>query len=104
MENGGVPGYPRNWKRTVSGKFMRDEKEIFGIVRKIVAGKAELNEEKICLESDFRNDLHISSIVIVSIVLAVETEFDIEVSDEEIVNLMTVGDAVRFIASKVNRA
>jgi len=81
---------------------MSDNKEIFLKVRKIVAGKAELEEDKVRAEADFRNDLHISSIVIVSIVLAVETEFNIEISDEEIVNLATVGDAVRFITSKLH--
>jgi len=80
---------------------MVDEKEILDKVRRIVASRAELDEAKIRPEADFRNDLHISSIVIVSIVLAVETEFNLEVSDEEIVNLVTVGDAVRFITSKL---
>ncbi len=76
---------------------MKTEQEIFQIVRTIVANKAELEEETILMESDFRNDLQISSIVIVSIVLAVETEFGMEISDEEIVKLATIGDAVRFI-------
>ncbi len=76
---------------------MQTEQEIFGIVRKIVANKAELDQETILMESDFRNDLHISSIVIVSIVLAVETEFGLEISDEEIVKMATIGDAVRYI-------
>jgi len=79
---------------------MKSEQEVFRIVRGIVASKAELDEASIRMESDFRNDLHISSIVIVSIVLAVETEFGMEISDEEIVTLATVGDAVRFIARK----
>jgi len=79
---------------------MKTEKEVFEIVKKIVANKAELAEEKISMESDFRNDLHISSIVIVSIVLAVETEFGMEISDEEIVKLASIGDAVRFITGK----
>lgn len=81
---------------------MKSEQEIFQVVRRIVASKAELDEEAIAMESDFRNDLQISSIVIVSIVLAVETEFGMEISDEEIVNLATVGDAVRFIAGKAS--
>jgi acyl carrier protein len=83
---------------------MRDEKEIFQTVTRIIANKAEINEREIRLEADFRNDLHISSIVIVSIVLAVETEFGLEISDEEIVALTTVGDAVRFISAKLNAA
>ena len=83
---------------------MSDQETIFQAVRKIVAEKAELEEEQITMEADYRNDLQISSIVIVSIVLAVEIEFDIEVSDEEIVNLATVGDAVQFIIDKQKEA
>lgn len=79
---------------------MQTEQEIFGIVKRIVARKAELDQETILMESDFRNDLHISSIVIVSIVLAVETEFGLEISDEEIVKMATIGDAVRYIQGK----
>jgi acyl carrier protein len=83
---------------------MKTEEEIFQTVRKIVAGKAEIDEATIRMDSDFRNNLHISSIVIVSIVLAVETEFGMEVSDEEIVKLATIGDAVRFIVHKTARS
>jgi len=79
---------------------MKTEEDIFQIVRKIVATKAELDEGAIGRKDHFRDDLHISSIVIVSIVLAVETEFGIEIDDEEIVTLATIGDAVRFIAEK----
>jgi acyl carrier protein len=79
---------------------MKTEEEIYQIVKSIVAGKAELEEGVISMDSDFRNDLQISSIVIVSIVLAVETEFGLEISDEEIVTLATIGDAVRFILGK----
>ena len=46
-------------------------------------------------------DLNISSIVIVSVILAVETEFGIEISDEDLVEMTAVGDAVRFITDKL---
>lgn len=81
---------------------MKDESEIFPIVQRVVAEKLEVGEETITMDADFRNELKVSSIVIVSIVLALETEFDVEVDDEEIVKLATVGDAVRFIAQKLN--
>jgi len=80
--------------------MMKTEEDIFEIVRKIVATKAELDEDAVSMNKHFRDDLKISSIVIVSIVLAVETEFGIEIADEEIVTLATIGDAVRFIAER----
>jgi len=80
---------------------MRSEDEIFQVVRKIAANKLEMSEEEITLESSFRNDLHISSIVIIAIILAIETEFGIEIADEEIVSIDTIGDAVRFVVGKL---
>lgn len=80
---------------------MINEDGIFRKAREIILNKTDLKEEMVTLKSHFRDDLNLSSIVIVSIVLAVETEFDIEVSDEEIVNLATLGDAVRAISDKL---
>ncbi|MGW8180595.1 MAG: acyl carrier protein [bacterium] len=80
---------------------MRSEDGIFQVVRKIAADKLEMSEEEITLESSFRNDLHISSIVIIAIILAIETEFGIEIADEEIVSIDTIGDAVRFVVGKL---
>ncbi len=80
---------------------MLTQEAIFEAIRKIVATRLEIDEDRISLESHFRNDLQISSIVIVSVVLAIETEFDIEIADEEIVTIATVGDAVRFVAKKL---
>ena len=81
---------------------MKSREEIFQKVRRIIAEKADLQEEGVTLKSHFRDDLKISSIVIISIVLAVETEFNIEVADEEIVVLATVEDAVRAISDKLS--
>jgi len=80
---------------------MLTEQSIFETIRKIVATRLEIDENRITQESNFRNDLQISSIVIVSVVLAIETEFDIEIADEEIVSIATVGDAVSFVAKKL---
>ena len=80
---------------------MRSEDEVFQFIRKTTAEKAEISEDEITLESSFRNDLSISSIVIVAIILAIETEFDIEIADEEIVSIDTVGDAVRLLVGKL---
>ena len=80
---------------------MKDEKEIFEIVRRIVSNKAELDESAITMDSDYREHLDISSVVMVSIILAVEIEFGFEIEDEEIVDMTTVGDAVSFVSRKL---
>jgi len=80
---------------------MKSENEIFQTVKEIICEKTELAESEITMEAQYRDDLNISSIVIVSVILAVETEFGFEVSDEEIVEMTSVGDAVRFIRKKL---
>ncbi len=80
---------------------MKSENEIFQIVKDLICAKTEIEESEITMESEYRNDLNISSIVLVSIILAVETEFDFEISDEEIVDMTSVGDAVRYIIKKL---
>jgi acyl carrier protein len=78
-----------------------EEQQILQQVQQIVAKKTGLEEDKITPEADFREDLLISSVVIVSIVLAVEMAFEIQISDDEIVELSTISDAVGFIKSKL---
>ena len=80
---------------------MKNENEIFETVKQIICEKTELDESQITMDAEYRNDLNISSIVIVSVILAVETEFGIEISDEDLVEMTAVGDAVRFIADKL---
>jgi len=52
-------------------------------------------------ETDILNDLKVNSSRLVDIILAIEDEFDIEVSDDEADNVMTVGDAVKLITGKI---
>ena len=80
---------------------MKSEQEILEILKTIICEKTEVDPAEITMDAEYRNDLGVSSIVIVSIILAVETEFDFEIADEEIVEMKTVGDAVRFIAQKL---
>ncbi len=52
-------------------------------------------------EARLREDLGLSSLDAVSLLMALEEEFAVEVSDEEIVGLLSVGDLERLIASKL---
>ena len=80
---------------------MKSEQEIFETVKNIICEKTEVDDSEITMDAEYRNDLNISSIVIVSVILAVETEFGLEISDEDLVEMTTVGDAVRFISEKL---
>jgi acyl carrier protein len=52
--------------------------------------------------SHILEDLKVNSARLVDVVLAFEDEFGIEIADEEVDEVNTVGDAVRVIASKLH--
>ena len=51
-------------------------------------------------DSKLVDDLKADSLDIVELVTSLEEEYNIEISDEDIKNIRTVGDVVRFIESK----
>ena len=52
-------------------------------------------------ETGILNDLQVNSARLVDAVLEFEDEFDIEIADEDIDGVNTVGDAVRLIEAKI---
>ena len=52
-------------------------------------------------EARLREDLGLSSLDAVSLLMTLEEEFDVEVSDDEVVDLHSVGDLERLIAAKL---
>lgn len=53
------------------------------------------------MDSDLLNDFEADSLDIVDMVMTLEDEFGIEVPDDAIENLHTVGDVVRFVDSQL---
>ena len=62
----------------------------------------KVNPEKVSSESHFVNDLGLDSLDVVEIVMALEDEFGIEISDEEAEKVFTVEDAVEFISKALD--
>lgn len=69
-------------------------------VKKLIANQLEAAVDKLSMETTFE-DIDADSLDIVELVMALEEEFDLEISDQEIENIKTVGDIVRYIESKV---
>jgi acyl carrier protein len=72
----------------------------------ILAGLADLINEETGISTDqvelgksFTDDLDIDSISMMTIVVNAEEKFDVKIPDDEVKNLLTVQDAVDFIAS-----
>ena len=77
--------------------------EITEKVKKIVADHLGLDESKVVEEASFIDDLGADSLDTVELVMAFEEEFGSEISDSEAEKILTVGDAIKFIANKANK-
>ena len=75
----------------------------FEKVRKLLAEQLNLDEEKILETSKVIDDLGADSLDVVEMLMTLEEQFDVTVSDEESVNLKTVGDIVKLIDAKVKK-
>ncbi len=70
---------------------------VFEKVRAIICDQLELDEDVVTLDSVLLEDLGADSIDLADLVMTLEDEFDMEISDEELENIRTVADIVKFI-------
>lgn len=70
---------------------------IFENVVRILAEQLDADAEKITPETRIAEDLNADSLDVVELLMAVEEEFDVQIPDEEIENLKTVGAVVDYI-------
>jgi len=73
---------------------------IFEKLKAIVVDKLSADENEVTMEATFE-DLGADSLDIVEIVMALEEEFDIEISDDEAEQAKTVGDVVNYLTTVV---
>jgi acyl carrier protein len=70
---------------------------VFEKVRKLISKELNLKEEDIKLESKITEDLGADSLDAVELIMAIEDEFGVSVSDEAAQNIRTVGDIVELL-------
>ncbi len=66
-------------------------------VKQIVAEQLGVDEDQVTAEAAFMDDLGADSLDTVELVMALEEEFDIEISDEDAEKIQKVQDAVDYI-------
>jgi acyl carrier protein len=66
-------------------------------VREIIAEKLSVDLEEVIPEASFVDDLGADSLDLVELIMTMEEEFDIDISDEEAEKLESVKDAIDFI-------
>jgi acyl carrier protein len=80
---------------------MTDKNEIDAKVREILAEQLAVDAEKVVPDARFSEDLNADSLDLVEAVLALEEEWSIEIPEEEMDGVKTVGQAIDLVASKL---
>ncbi|CAM4039254.1 acyl carrier protein [Lederbergia lenta] len=69
-------------------------------VTQIIVDRLGVEESKVTLEASFKDDLGADSLDVVELVMELEDEFDMEISDDDAEKIATVGDVVNYIKEK----
>ena len=67
-------------------------KMIFEKVKNIIVDQLDVDEEKVTMNANIQDDLGADSLDIVDLVMSFEDEFDLEIPDDQVENIKTVGD------------
>ncbi|MFL0246976.1 acyl carrier protein [Candidatus Clostridium stratigraminis] len=70
---------------------------IFEKVRDIIADQLGIDADEISMESSFMDDLGADSLDIVELIMALESDFDLEIPDEDAEKISTVANVVDYI-------
>ena len=74
--------------------------EVFEKVKEILVETLSVDEDKVTMEARFQEDLETDSLDLVELVMTMEEDFGIKISDEEAAGIKTVGDAVDFVMKR----
>ena len=74
---------------------------VFDKVKEIIVDQLECDEDQVTMEASITEDLGTDSLDIVDLVMSIEESFDVEIPDEDVEGIKTVGDIVKYIESKV---
>ena len=70
---------------------------VFDTVRELLAHQLEIDPATISMDTDILADLGADSLDVVELIMALEEEYDLVITDETVNNLTTVGQVVEFL-------
>jgi acyl carrier protein len=68
-------------------------------IKEIIAEKLDISLTQVTEEAKFIDDLGADSLDVVELIMTLEDEFDIEITDEQAEKIVTVGNAIDFLKS-----
>ncbi|MGN0594936.1 MAG: acyl carrier protein [Hominimerdicola sp.] len=72
---------------------------VFDKIKSIIVEQLDADEDKVTMDASITDDLGADSLDVVDLVMSIEESFDVEIPDEEVENIKTVGDIVKYIES-----
>src|SRR5579862_6440886 len=87
--------------RPIGGIFQPMSQDVLNRVKKVTVEQLGVKEEEVTEAASFQEDLGADSLDVVELVMAFEDEFGIDIPDEEVGEIKTVGDAVNYITKKL---
>ncbi len=73
---------------------------VFEKVCKILCDQLDVEESAVTMDAEIASDLGADSLDVVDILMSIEDEFNVEIPDEAIENVKTVGDIVNYLEDK----
>ena len=74
---------------------------VFDKVKELISEQLDVKADDITEASNIQDDLGADSLDVVDLVMALEDEFDVEIPEDQVENIKTVGDIVKYIENKV---
>lgn len=66
-------------------------------LKSLIADQLDVDADTITEDSNIQEDLGADSLDVVDLVMAIEEEFDVEIPDEEVEGIKTVGDIIKYL-------
>ena len=77
--------------------------DVLAKMQELIGEQFAVDAEEITMETSFEEDLGADSVDLVELVMAMEEEFEVgEIQEDDLSTLKTVGDAVNYVAGKLN--
>jgi acyl carrier protein len=76
---------------------------VFEKIREIICEKLGVSPSEVAMNTSLKDDLDADSLSLFELVMAFEEEFNLEIEDEQIENIETVGDIVTYLENIIDK-